>query len=352
MASIYRIGSNWRAQVRLKDKPPISKVFPSKRDAQIWAREKEEGLFKSPSHDPMMTFADVMAKYKEHARPGGKSKQYTLARLNKYWGAWRMAEINSGAISDFAKKRRDEGAAPSTVLADLSYLSTVLGHGGVLAGNREAQIARMELKAATASLRHTGTVADSEERDRRPTDDELRRLIHFFCSRTKVPLPMADIVLFAIATCMRQGEIVGPGGIKWEDHRPNQKSIWVRGRKHPKKPGGRDDLVPLVKGHVTFEGNIIDPVAIMERQASAYLRKGVIFPFREQRVCDAFSNACEILRIDDLRFHDLRHDGISRLFEAGYDIPQVSMISGHRSWKNLRRYTHLRPSTIKQVSLS
>ena len=50
--------------------------------------------------------------------------------------------------------------------------------------------------------------------------------------------------------------------------------------------------------------------------------------------------------INDLRFHDLRHEGICRLFEAGLNIPEVAMISGHLSWQNLKRYTHLRPEAV------
>jgi hypothetical protein len=43
-----------------------------------------------------------------------------------------------------------------------------------------------------------------------------------------------------------------------------------------------------------------------------------------------------------LHFHDLRRDGVSRLFEMGKGIPQAASVSGHRSWQNLKRYTHLR----------
>lgn len=60
----------------------------------------------------------------------------------------------------------------------------------------------------------------------------------------------------------------------------------------------------------------------------------------------AFDRACDRLGIVDLRFHDLRHEGICRLFEAGLTIPEVSLISGHTSWSNLKRYTHLRPETV------
>src|SRR5215831_10607941 len=53
------------------------------------------------------------------------------------------------------------------------------------------------------------------------------------------------------------------------------------------------------------------------------------------------------LGIDDLRFHDLRHEGISRLFEMGKTIPQAAAVSGHRSWTSLKRYTHIRQTGDK-----
>ena len=45
-------------------------------------------------------------------------------------------------------------------------------------------------------------------------------------------------------------------------------------------------------------------------------------------------------------FQDRRHDGISRLFELGFAIQEVALISEHKDWKMLRRYTHLRPQSL------
>jgi integrase len=67
-----------------------------------------------------------------------------------------------------------------------------------------------------------------------------------------------------------------------------------------------------------------------------------IFPYNTDAISAAFTRACKLLGIEDLRFHDLRHDGISRLFEMGWNIPQVAVVSGHRSWQSLKRYTHIR----------
>jgi len=72
-----------------------------------------------------------------------------------------------------------------------------------------------------------------------------------------------------------------------------------------------------------------------------------IFPYSTDAISAAFTRACKILGIEDLRFHDLRHEGISRLFEMGRTIPQAAAVSGHRSWTSLKRYTHIRQSTDK-----
>ena len=75
--------------------------------------------------------------------------------------------------------------------------------------------------------------------------------------------------------------------------------------------------------------------------------ESAIFPFSADAISSAFTKACKILGIEDLHFHDLRHEGISRLFEMGLTIPQVAAISGHRSWSSLKRYTHIRKSGDK-----
>ena len=72
-----------------------------------------------------------------------------------------------------------------------------------------------------------------------------------------------------------------------------------------------------------------------------------IFPYSTYAISAAFTRACKILGITDLRFHDLRHDGVSRLFEIGLTIPHVASNSGHRSWTSLQRYTHLRQTGDK-----
>ena len=63
----------------------------------------------------------------------------------------------------------------------------------------------------------------------------------------------------------------------------------------------------------------------------------------------AFARACEELKIEDLHFHDLRHEGTSRLFEAGLPIEKVALVTGHKDWRTLRRYTKLKPEELHRL---
>jgi integrase len=79
-------------------------------------------------------------------------------------------------------------------------------------------------------------------------------------------------------------------------------------------------------------------------------REGRIFPYNGKSIGTAFRRQCKDLKIEDLHFHDLRHEGTSRLFEAGFSIEQVALVTGHKDWKMLRRYTHIKPETLHSIN--
>ena len=106
-------------------------------------------------------------------------------------------------------------------------------------------------------------------------------------------------------------------------------SLPLRDMKHPGDKIGNDVWCELVP----------EASAIIEAMPR---RDERIFPYTTDAISAAFTRACQIRSIEDLHFHDLRHEGVSRLFEMGRTIPQVATVSGHRSWSSLQRYTHLR----------
>ncbi|MCX4029042.1 tyrosine-type recombinase/integrase [Spartinivicinus sp. SM1973] len=71
-----------------------------------------------------------------------------------------------------------------------------------------------------------------------------------------------------------------------------------------------------------------------------------MFPYNSKSVGAAFTRVVRSLGIHDLRFHDLRHEAASRLFEQGYDIQEVALVTGHKDWNMLRRYTQIKPESL------
>jgi integrase len=155
---------------------------------------------------------------------------------------------------------------------------------------------------------------------------------------------MSRIIKFAIATAMRQEEICR---VTWRDLNGRTKMLIIRDRKDPREKKGNDQRIPLlaVSGY--------DALALIEEQrAFRGNEDDRIFSYMHKSAGTAFTRTCRDLGIVDLHFHDLRHEGMSRLFEAGFAIQQVALVAGHKDWKMLRRYTDIRPETLHAVANS
>jgi integrase len=177
-----------------------------------------------------------------------------------------------------------------------------------------------------------GKVKKSRQRDRRPTAKELKDLCAYFDKKST--LPMRDLIWFSIHTAMRASEVTR---LRWEDFHPKDKTILIRDRKDPKEKAGNNQTVPL----------LAEAIEIIKRQPKD--ESGLIFPYREATFSTIFPRACTALGIEDLRWHDLRHEGASRLFERGYQIHEVALFTGHKDWAMLKRYTQLRAKDLRRL---
>ena len=161
---------------------------------------------------------------------------------------------------------------------------------------------------ARIALTQLGLVGKGNERDRRPTQDELDRLVAAFYANRAQQIPVGRIIRFAVATAMRQDEICR---IEWPDFYPAERMLLIKDRKDPRRKNGNNQRVPLldVTGY--------DACAIIEEQRfGADNQTGRIFPYNGRSIGTAFRRQCRKLKIEDLHFHDLRHEGASRLFQA------------------------------------
>ena len=174
----------------------------------------------------------------------------------------------------------------------------------------------------------------ANERTRRPTADELERLVAYAqVERQNQVIPMHKIIQFAVATTMRREEI---SRLRWSDINALTRTILIRNRKDPQNKIGNDQEVPLLP----------DAWAIVQSMPRT---NECIFPFLHTSISAAFDRACRSLGIEDLHLHDLRHEGTSRLFEMGYDIPEVAIFTGHKNWKNLKRYTQIKAASLHRA---
>lgn len=352
MASIFKTASGkWRVQVRRKGQKPVSEYFSSHAEAVKFARGLEVD-FDRQKRTPSglrTTLGTIIDTYKEnHKRSIGTTKEWNMRMLKDRLGHLRLEELTKTQLTEFVKRREADGAGPSTNGQTMMYLKVLLRYGGAHTDADDGvALALANVQTLWDAWMHSGRVSHSNKRERRPTDDELVQLMDHFDSRPRSTLPMTDIMVFAICTAMRQGEIVGPKGVTFDDYNVENKTIKIRKRKDPTVDGGRDMTIPLLNGHIRIANVNYDPVEIMLRQKNARRMTGRVFPYSKPTIINAWITACQALKIEDLHFHDLRHDGISRMFEYGYDIPQVAAVSGHKSWKNLQRYTNLWPENIK-----
>lgn len=133
-----------------------------------------------------------------------------------------------------------------------------------------------------------------------------------------------------LASAMRIGEVCR---ITWADFDEKNRTVLIRDRKHPRKKFGNHQVVPLLNG--AFE--------IAQRQPRDNER---IFPRCKTYMSKVFHQAALKAGLEDVVLHDLRHEGISRLFELGFAIQEAALVSGHTNWRVLRRYTHLKPASL------
>jgi integrase len=350
MANIRQLASgHWQVQIRLKGRK-ATETFVRRDHAREWATEAEGQADRGQAPSGRRargakTFGALIDLHiddmKEVGKPPGRSKSATLEMLQRELGALTIAELDRERLIRFGRERAKRGAGPVTLGQDIGAIKLVVSHAaavhGVVVTIEPVQLARIALK-------RLGLVGKGNERDRRPTEDELIKLFGHFDSNPRQLIPMSRIIKFAIATAMRQEEICR---VTWSDLNSRTKMLTIRDRKDPREKKGNDQRIPLlgVSGY--------DAVALIEEQRAIRGNEDDrIFPYVHKSAGTAFTRACHELEIEDLHFHDLRHEGTSRLFEAGFAIQQVALVTGHKDWKMLRRYTHLKPETLHAIASS
>lgn len=322
MPTIRKKGDRqWHVQIRKSGYPVQTKTFTTRSDAEKWATiiesEMERGVFVSRTEAEATLVSEVIDRYRREVLPskrGAASDESRLKTLDAHFGVYKLASITSTAVAKFRDERL-KAVGPQSVIHEINLLNRVL------------KAATMDWGIALPGGLPTAQVRKPTKprgRDRRVSQDELDAILE-----QSESAELATIIALAVETAMRRGELAA---LTWANidlkkciaHLPKTKTDSPRS-------------VPLSKAAVAAL-----------KKLPRNISEGKVFRLQAESISQAFERACEPHRANlvDLRFHDLRHEATSRLFEKGLNVMEVATITGHKTLDMLKRYTHLKAEDL------
>ena len=320
MASVRKRNGKWQAQIRRKGQAPITKSFYSKADATAWARKKEyqadrQELQPNTKILHHTKLKDLLIRYRDEVSPskrGGSIETVIINALLRH--SITRKTLSTLTLSDFVQYRNERlrTIKPQTLKRQLTIISSVFK-----TANEEWEIP-VPNPVKDIKLKFT-----DQRRDRRLQTKELEKLLKATTSCHNILIK--PIILIAIETGMRRGEILT---MLWSNVDLDKSTLFI-----PTSKNGYSRIIPLTP-------SAKEVLELLDHSDS------LVFPI----TANAFRKAWERVKvragISDLRFHDLRHEAISRFFEMGLNIAEVASISGHKDFKMLFRYTHPKAEDI------
>ena len=334
MASYRKRLNKWQVRIHRLGIEPIARSFESRADAERWAREIEtrldSGSYADHSEAKRTTLSDLIERYRHEVTPQKKGANVEQYRLNVLL-RWPLAARSVALVSsqDVARYRdaRLKSVSPNTVKNELNTLSGIF------------EVARTEWNLPiTNPCRGVRRPKLPQGRSRRLLQGEEALLLD--ACRASRAWYLASFVELALETGMRLGEIAG---LRWQDISVEKRTATLLDTKN-----GSRRVIPLSTRAISalqtlpraITGRVFPSTALTIKSTFADLVR------RKRRALLSGSESGVSEMLDRLRFHDLRHEAVSRLFERGLNAMEVSTISGHKTLQMLKRYTHLRAEDL------
>ncbi len=337
MATIVKTPSGtWKAVIRRKGWPTTAKTFRTKRDAEDWSRRTEDemirGVYVRRSPSEKMLLEEALDRYLKEITPTKRpstqrAEKMRAKKLKSRLGKHALISLTPDVIATYRDDRLEEGKSNSTVRLELAlighlYTTAIKEWGLGLVYNPVSNIRRPKA---------------GEGRNRRLSWSEAKRMLKS-CDAHSNPM-LGWSVRIALYTAMRQGEILSLT--------KDQVDLQRRIVRLNETKNGSARTVPLSKRAVrVFREAIAHSIRPKGVELIFYGEPGRDEKRRPYRINKVWSDAIKRAGITNLRFHDLRHEAVSRLVEKGLSDQEVAAISGHKSMQMLRRYTHLRAEDL------
>ena len=319
MATIRKRRKKWQVIIRRKGCPHIVKTLSTYADANKFAQESEDkinkGLFQDLSEAQSTTLADALKRYRDEICPTRKWGHYESQRINKLMKNkicdYSLARITSNKIAKF-RNELSLTMAPSTVNKYLTMISviynTAKSEWDINCINPVSKIKRM---------------VEPEPKDERLLKEHETKIKEYVSSSDVYWLKA--ITLVALESGMRLGELL-------KLQRKDVDLIKCTATLRETKNGSTRKIG-------------LSPKAVAELRALAPSIDGRFFPINHDQFKNVWRRMLSKLKIH-VRFHLLRHEWASRMFENGWDISAVATQGGWKDWKVLRRYTALTPEYL------
>ena len=339
MASIRKRSGKYQARVLIEGTKYIAKTFLLREDAIRWARKVEVAIERGDV-DPQSSnvpLRDLIKRYLSTVTPAKKncrSESYLLkVWMGQEFTSKSAYKVDQKDLVSWRDQRLANGISTGTVRNALAALSAVYRHAAQDWGMDRLENPVMRMKRPLPC----------KARSRRVSEAELGAIKNSACNEE---LPI--IIDLAVETGMRLSELVN---LVWSNVDLTARTAHLADTKN-----GEARTVPLSTKAVQL---------LQVKRSSNVLRfDGRIFDSKPEAVTVHFRKSVQRAHIRyvkdfglyglvhkdnllvDIRFHDLRHEAVSRLFERGLNMLEVSAISGHKSLQMLKRYTHLKAEDL------
>ena len=319
MGCVRRRGKSWNAQVRVAGWQSFTRSFNKKSDAVRGVQELEQTLKNSPrprvnSND--ISLLDLLQRYGLEITSQLKGSEKEFYKLNLYArhpiAQNRLSNLTPLHFEQLRNERLKQ-VSSGTVHADFMLLRRIF----------KTALRRWGYGLTSNPIEQVQIPSPHKPRKRRLIGEEKERLLTAASSQRNIYI--APIIKFAIETGMRRSEMLN---LRWVDVDLDSGFAFLFDTKN-----GEDRRVPLTK-------NARDVLSRLPGQDER------VFPISANCVRLAWERCRKKAGISDLRFHDLRHEAVSRFFEMGMSVPEVALISGHKDVRQLFRYTHLNPTNV------
>ena len=329
----------WQAHIRRRGYPAQVRTFDTKAEAQAWAAtiesEMARGVFVSRTEAEGTTLAEALARYRNEVIPKKKQEareDRRAAAIAQHTLACRpMASIRGKDITTYMNARAAAGAGSNTIRLDLALLSHLF------------TIARKEwgMESLGNPVEMVRKPKIPQGRTRRLEDGEEVRLLD---AAKAYGGEIQHLIPWAIETAMRRGEIAA---MRWEHLDRKARVLLI-----PETKTGTPRRVPLSSlalGVLDALPRRIDGAVWSMRADSisqAFERVVAAARAAHEQECKQARQKLDAKLLKNLRFHDLRHEATSRLFEKGLNPMKVVAITGHKTLQMLKRYTHLQAGDL------